>query len=114
MCPVFRKPEGTIRPGGNFFRVTGWLCQGELADLTGWGDAPDLIATIVGKPEVAFGSRNDLLRLAVVSWQKKLGYFPGRSDPPNLVVIEDGKPEGTIRPGESPGARLWALAGRTP
>ncbi len=63
------------------------------------GNASDLKATKLGKPEVAIRPGCNPNGVAFGRWERKLGDRATRSDAPNLVATIFGKPEVAIRPG---------------
>jgi len=110
------KPEVAIRSGRDAVRGAGRSWERKLADLPGWGDAPDpaVVARAPAcrdatfrKPEIAIGSGRDCAGNTLRSWERKLADLPGWSDAPNLAghavrpcmggTIR--KPEVAIRPG---------------
>src|SRR5260370_17833615 len=68
----------------------------KLGDGAAGGDAPDLVAPTLHKPEAAIGSGDDLRRSAVGCWKRKLGDGAAGSDAPDLVTIFLGKPQVAI------------------
>ena len=66
-----------------------------LASLAG-RDTPDLVGTVLGKPEVAIGSCCDPEWEALGGWCGKLGDAPSGCDTPDLVGTALGKPEVAI------------------
>ena len=57
------------------------------------GNASDLKATKLGKPEVAIGSGCDTLYLVAITGCGKLGDRPVGRDTPDIGVAKLGKPE---------------------
>ncbi len=61
---------------------------------------PDVVAKILGEPEVAIGPRRDVCRVAARRRDRKLGKFVlgSGADAPDLVATEFGEPEVAIGP----------------
>jgi hypothetical protein len=70
----------------------GW----ELSDGATGGDAPDLVARVLNKPEVAIRACRDAFRLAVSSGEGKLSDSATGGDAPDLVAIVLREPEVAI------------------
>src|SRR5260370_25061585 len=86
------KPEVAIRSGRDAVRGAGRSWERKLADLPGWGDAPDpaVVARAPAcrdatfrKPEIAIGSRRDCAGDNLSGLEPQLDDLPGLSDAPN-------------------------------
>src|SRR6266567_2834555 len=86
------KPEGTVWSS----RDPVWAAVGrgrKLGDRAAGADAPNIVATILGKPEIAVGSGCGLGWDAADCWDRKFGDGAPGADAPDLVARQLGKPE---------------------
>jgi len=74
-----------------------------LESLAG-ADAPDLVAAILGKPEIAIGSGSDPGWVAEGCWDRELGDRAAGADAPDIVAINSiiSKPEIAVGSGRDP------------
>ncbi len=64
-------------------------------------EAPDLVAKVLGKPEIAVGSGCDPVWAALGCWDRKFGDLAAGADAPDLANFL-GKPEIAIGSGCDP------------
>ena len=71
-------------------------CALNCANLR-WHKPPDLVAALLGEPEVAVRARRDAERLAVAREDRELGERASGRNPPDPAGVEVGEPEVSVR-----------------